>query len=91
MAWGAICLLALILFIGGQALGGVVFLVLAFLVSPFGIPAIADWLMDRLYSLKYSLQSFISGARRKGGTLAVPLFCVSPLDTGEAECVVFIP
>ena len=36
-------------------------LVLAFLVSPFGIPAIADWLMDRLYSLKYSLQDFITG------------------------------
>ena len=46
---------------GGQTLGGVVFLVLAFLVSPFGIPAIADWLMDRLYSLKYSLQDFITG------------------------------
>lgn len=30
-----------------------------------------------------------SGARRKGGTLAVPLFYVSPLDNGEAECVVF--
>ena len=30
-------LLALVLFIGGQTLGGVVFLVLAFLVSPFGI------------------------------------------------------
>ena len=41
--------------------GGVVFLALVFLVSPFGIPAIADWLMDRLYSLKYSLQSFITG------------------------------
>ena len=54
-------LLALVLFIGGQMLGGVVFLVLAFLVSPFGIPAIADWLMDRLYSLKYSLQDFITG------------------------------
>ena len=54
-------LLALVLFIAGQVLGGVVFLVLAFLVSPFGIPAIADWLMDRLYSLKYSLQSFITG------------------------------
>ena len=54
-------LLALVLFIGGQTLGGVVFLVLAFLVSPFGIPAIADWLMDRLYSLKYSLQDFITG------------------------------
>ena len=35
--------------------------VVAFLVSPFGIPAIADWLMDRLYSLKYSLQDFITG------------------------------
>ena len=35
--------------------------VLAFLVSPFGIPAIADWLMDKLYSLKYSLQDFITG------------------------------
>jgi len=54
-------LLALVLFIGGQTLGGVVFLVLAFLVSPFGIPAISDWLMDRLYSLKYSLQDFITG------------------------------
>ena len=54
-------LLALVLFIAGQVLGGVVFLVLAFLVSPFGVPAIADWLMDRLYSLKYSLQSFITG------------------------------
>ena len=39
-----------------QPLGGS-----AFLVSPFGIPAIADWLTDRLYSLKYSLQSFITG------------------------------
>ena len=66
---GAVCvvgcvvltLLALVLFIGGQTLGGVVFLVLAFLLSPFGIPAIADWLMDRLYSLKYSLQDFIIG------------------------------
>ena len=57
----ALTLLALVLFIGGQTLGGVVFLVLAFLVSPFGIPAIADWLMDRLYSLKYSLQNFIAG------------------------------
>lgn len=56
-----ITLLALVLFIGGQTLGGVVFLVLAFLVSPFGIPAIADWLMDRPYSLKCSLQDFITG------------------------------
>ena len=41
------------------------------------------------YSLRDNLSH--SGARRKGGTLAVPLFCVSPLDNGEAKCVVFIP
>ena len=44
----------------GQTLGGVVFLVLAFLVSPYGIPAIADWLVERLYSLNYALRDFIT-------------------------------
>lgn len=54
-------LLAVVLFIGGQTLGGAVFLVLAFLVSPYGIPAIADWLVERLYSLNYALRDFITG------------------------------
>ncbi len=54
-------LLALVLFIEGQVLGGVVFLVLAFLVSPFGIPAIADRLVARLRALNYTLQDFITG------------------------------
>ena len=66
---GAVCvvgcvvltLLAVVLFIGGQTLGGAVFLVLAFLVSPYGIPAIADWLVERLYSLYYALRDFITG------------------------------
>ncbi len=66
---GAVCvvgcvvltLLAVVLFIGGQTLGGAVFLVLAFLVSPYGIPAIADWLVARLHSLNYTLRDFITG------------------------------
>ena len=66
---GAVCvvacvvltLLAVVLFIGGQTLGGIVFLVLAFLISPYGIPAIAEWLVDRLYSLNYALREFIAG------------------------------
>ena len=66
---GAVCvvgcvvltLLALVLFISGQTLGGVVFLVLAFLVSPCGIPAIADWLVARLHALNYTLRDFITG------------------------------
>lgn len=54
-------LLALVLFIGGQTVGGIVFLVLAFLVSPFGVPAIAEWLVDKLHSAKFALRDFITG------------------------------
>ena len=52
-------LLSLILFIGGQTVGGIVFLVLAFLVSPFGVPAIAEWLVNKLHSLKCTAKSFM--------------------------------
>ena len=52
-------LLSLILFVGGQMAGGIVFLILAFLVSPFGLPAIGGWLLDRLYGMKYALQDFM--------------------------------
>ena len=66
---GAVCvvgcvvltLLAVVLFIGGQTLGGAVFLVLAFLVSPYGIPAIAEWLVDKLHNLNFALRGFITG------------------------------
>ena len=66
---GAVCvvgcvvltLLAVVLFIGGQTMGGIVFLVLAFLVSPFGVPAIAEWLVDKLHSAKFALRDFITG------------------------------
>lgn len=56
----ALTVLAVVQFIGGQKLGGCVFLVLAFLVSPYGIPAIADWLEDKLHSLNNTLWRFIS-------------------------------
>jgi len=59
-------LLSLILFIGGQTVGGIVFLVLvflvlAFLVSPFGVPTVAEWLADKLHSAKFALRDFIIG------------------------------
>lgn len=57
----ALALLAVALFIGGQTVGGIVFLVLAFLVSPYGIPAVAEWLVDKLHSLNYALRNFITG------------------------------
>ena len=54
-------LLAVALFISGQTLGGIVFLVLAFLISPYGIPAIAEWLVDKLHNINFALRGFITG------------------------------
>ncbi|KAB1434226.1 CD1845 family protein [Candidatus Galacturonibacter soehngenii] len=52
-------LVSIALLISGEKLGCGVFLFLSFLISPFGIPAIAEWLIDRLRSLNYSLRYFI--------------------------------
>ena len=38
---------------------GIGVLVMAFLVSPFGLPAIAAWLVDLLDNLNHTLRSFI--------------------------------
>lgn len=53
-----LALLAAALFISGQTLGGIVFLGLAFLISPYGIPAIAEWLVDKLHNLNFALYPF---------------------------------
>ena len=60
-------LLSLILFIGGQTVGGIVFLVLAFLVSPFGVPAIAEWLVDKDVELSRP-RDILSRGRESRGT-----------------------
>ena len=43
-----------------QPVGGVAFLVLAFLLSPSGLPAIAEFLTGLLDELNYSLRRFIT-------------------------------
>lgn len=40
--------------------GGGVFLGIAFLISPVGIPAFADWLIGKMNDLNYSLRDFIT-------------------------------
>lgn len=52
-------LLSIVLFFIGQILGGCVFLLLSLLISPLGLPAIADWLIDKVDALNYSLRDFI--------------------------------
>lgn len=49
------------LFIQGNPQWGITGLVLAFLLSPFGLPAAAEWLVCKLDDLNYSLKSFITG------------------------------
>ena len=59
LACTAFVLLAACAFFAGLHTGCIVALVLAFLVSPFGLPAIGNWLLDRLYGVKYALQDFM--------------------------------
>ena len=64
---GAFCWLACTVFVllaacgffAGLHTGGIAMLVLAIWVSPFGLPAIGAWLLERLYGVKYALQDFM--------------------------------
>ena len=59
LACAAFVVLAVCAFFAGLHTGCIVALVLAFLVSPYGLPAIGGWLLDRLYGVKYALQDFM--------------------------------
>lgn len=50
---------AVLLFFSQQIAGGIAFLVIAFLVSPYGLPALAAWLVGMLGSAKDSLREFM--------------------------------
>ena len=41
---------------GGTAAG----IVIAFLISPFGLPAVAGWIIEKLADLNYSLKCFLT-------------------------------
>ena len=52
---------AVILFFSHQPAGGVAFLVIAFLASPYGLPASAAWIVGKLDGAKYALREFVMG------------------------------
>lgn len=43
-----------------QITNGIILLVMTFLVSPFGIPMAAAWLIGKIQEVNYILQNFIS-------------------------------
>jgi len=53
-------LLAIGLFIMGQTQGGIFLAIIAFLLSPVGIPAVAGWLIDKLADANAALKFFIT-------------------------------
>ncbi len=44
----------------GNGPQGLYWLVVTFIISPFGLPAVADWLIGKLDGLNYSLKCFIT-------------------------------
>ena len=60
IASGIIGLLAIVLFVAGQTTNGIILAIVAFLLSPVGLPAIADWLVDRVGSANRALKNFIT-------------------------------
>ena len=50
---------SVILFVSGETLGGGLYLAIAFLVSPFGLPALAEFVVRCLDSLGGALKLFI--------------------------------
>lgn len=46
--------------IGNDMASGIRMLVIAFLVSPFGLPAASEWLIGKLIDLNCSLKCFIT-------------------------------
>ena len=64
LASGILAVIAVGLFVlQHQPVGGVAFLVLAFLLSPYGLPAVAEFLIGLLDELNYSLRRFITSCQ----------------------------
>lgn len=51
--------LAVLLLLSGNSQNGVIFLLLAWLVSPYGVPLVAEWLWKRLADVRGILWQFV--------------------------------
>jgi len=54
-------LLALLLFLAGDHHNGGIFLLLAFLISPYGLPMIAEWLWKRIADVRGIMWRIVFG------------------------------
>ena len=56
-----LCVCSAFLFLSSSVAGGIIYLVLAFLASPFGLPMMALWLLSKVQDLKVLIQDLIYG------------------------------
>lgn len=54
-------LLGLVVLLTGETANGSIVLILAFLVSPLGLPMLAAWLLGRIQGLRYLIQDKVYG------------------------------
>ena len=52
-----VSIIAVAAFIAGETIGAIAFFVIAVLVSPFALPAVADWIIDKMRGLCFVLKS----------------------------------
>ena len=55
---------------------GIILLVIAFLISPYGLPMAAIWLLGKVQDLKFIIQDLVC-ARNKSGLMTTELFLVN--------------
>ena len=56
-----ITMLGLAVLITYSPQNGIILLVIAFLLSPFGLPQLAFWLLGKVQGFKYAIQDFVYG------------------------------
>ena len=54
-----VAILAAILFFAVNRTNGIIVLIFAFLISPFGLPMLAAWLLGKVQQLRYALQDWL--------------------------------
>lgn len=59
LAGTVFAILAAIIFFVVNRTNGIIVLVFAFLISPFGLPMLATWLLGKLQDLRYALQDWL--------------------------------
>ena len=58
---GLIALLGVAVLVTYSPQNGLILLVIAFLISPFGLPKLAFWLLGQVQDLKYAIQDLVYG------------------------------